>query len=109
MDYSIPCPRFVEYALDALSSAWAVMRLGDNPFSNTGARYTGVNFTVEAYSWDFDNFQDFNFMWRDVKVAWYKHLGRGMYINRQVSSDEVTEMFSECMSEMLSIKSKSSK
>jgi len=88
-------------ALDALQSAWHATRGNENPFSNTGARFDGEKFKAHAYSWNDDEDQEFNFAWRDVRVSWYKYLGRGMTINRDVTDEEVAEMLRECIEELL--------
>lgn len=95
------CPLNVQRVLDALQSAWPVLLGTPNPFSNTGERFDGKAFRAHAYSWNDDEHQDFNFAWRDVRVSWYKYLGRGTSINRRMSDAEITEMFRECMSELL--------
>lgn len=99
----IECPPNVQRVLDSLQSAWSVLMGTPNPFSNTGERFDGKSFRAHAYSWDDDEHQEFNFAWRDVRVSWYKYLGRGTSINRRMSNAEVAEMFRECMSELLSI------
>ena len=95
------CPEKVKSALDALQFAWYAARRDGNPFSNTGAQFDGDKFKVNAYSWN-DEEQEFNFAWRDVRVSWYKYLGRGTTINREMADDEVSEMLRECMAELLS-------
>jgi hypothetical protein len=96
------CPEKVKSALDALKSAWYAVRENENPFSNTGARFDGDKFKAHAYSWNDDEEQEFNFAWRDVRVSWYKYLGRGTTINRDMADGEVSEMLRECMAELLS-------
>jgi hypothetical protein len=98
--HEMECPDRVCSALDALKGAWYATRGNENPFSNTGAQYDGENFKAHAYSWN-DDEQEFNFAWRDVRVSWYKYLGRGMTINRDMSDAEVLEMLRECMAELL--------
>ena len=53
----------------------------DSPFQNTGARFNGSNFTVNAYSWDEENEQEWNFKYGDIEISWYKYLGRVTTIN----------------------------
>jgi hypothetical protein len=96
------CQENVKSALDALQSAWYAVRGNENPFSNTGARFDGDKFKAHAYSWNDDEEQEFNFAWRDVRVSWYKYLGRGTTINREMDDAEVSEMLRECMAELLS-------
>lgn len=69
----------------------------DNPFSNTGARFKNDIFEVQAYSWDEDEEQPFNFAWRDLRVSWYKYVGRGMSVNMKVDVRLVNEMLVECL------------
>lgn len=95
------CPEKVQSVLDSLQSAWYSVRGDENPFSNTGARFDGVKFKAHAYSWNDDEEQEFNFAWRDVRVSWYKYLGRGTTINRDMTDDEVIEMLRECMAELI--------
>ena len=68
-----------------------------SPFGNTGSRYANDVFQVEAYSWNDEVEQPWNFKWRDIEVSWYKHCGRGLSVNRRVSPDEVAEMLTLCL------------
>lgn len=94
------CPEDVLGALRALSEAWELARDGDNPFCNTSAMFDGKTFQAHAYSWS-DDEQPFNFAWRDLRVSWYKYLGRGMSSSRDVDRAEALEMLRECMGELL--------
>ncbi len=94
------CPEKVKSALEALQAAWYAVRGNENPFSNTGAQFDGVTFKAHAYSWN-DDEQGFNFAWRDVRVSWYKYLGRGTTINREMEDAEVSAMLRECIAELL--------
>lgn len=96
----VDCPACVHGALTALSEAWSVLRADDNPFCNTGARYDGTAFKAHAYDWS-DDEQPFNFAWRDLRINWYKYLGRGMSASRDVTDTEAAEMLRECMGELL--------
>lgn len=50
-----------------------------SPFDNTSESYKNKEFVVNAYYWgDDDALQDRpNFVYKDLKVYWYKYLGRG--------------------------------
>lgn len=96
------CPDKVLSALRALQCAFDVVRDDINPFGNTGTRFNGEKFKAHAYSWNDDEEQEFNFAWRDVRVSWYKYLGRGTTINREMADAEVSEMLRECMEELFS-------
>lgn len=83
-----------------LHDVWDVLFREDNPFSNTGAEFIGERIQVQAYSWDDEYDQNYNFKWRDFEVSWYKHAGRGMTSNRNLSDKEVQELMSEGIADM---------
>jgi hypothetical protein len=90
-------------ALTALQNAhWAIYPKSANPFGNSGAKYDGIKYKVHAYSWT-DEEQEYNFAWRDIRISWYKYLGRGTTINREMKSSEILEMLRECMAETLQL------
>ena len=94
------CPEDVLSALQAMQSIWDTLTdTNDNPFSNTGNRYDGAKFKAHAYSWS-DDEQEFNFSWCDVRISWYKYLGRGTTINRKMSKQELKKMLIECSTEL---------
>jgi hypothetical protein len=70
----------------------------DNPFDNSGnvEGFKNGTFEVHAYSWS-DDEQPFNFKWRDVEISWYKYLGRGMSMNRDIDPMEAAEMLRACL------------
>lgn len=90
-------------ALQSMAELWSVMQYGSSPFANTGERYDGKCFKAHAYSWNEDEEQEFNFAWRDVRVSWYKHQARGTSVNRLVTDEEVREMLTECIPEILAV------
>ena len=100
--HDLECQDKVMSALEAMHRVWHATRITDNPFSNTGARYNGKVVKIHAYSWNDEENQEFNFAWRDVRVSWYKYLGRGTTINRDMEDDEIIEMLRECINELLS-------
>ena len=69
----------------------------DSPFSNTGEQFKNDVFEVEAYSWDDEYDQKYNFKWKDYKVRWYKHCKRDPQANREISADECATMLNECL------------
>jgi hypothetical protein len=69
----------------------------DSPFGNTGNTFKCDTFEVEAYSWNEDIDQPYNFKWRDVEVSWYKYLGRGMSVNQVLTSNRIAEMLADCL------------
>ena len=57
----------------------------ESPFWNTGNSYSCGAFSVRAYSWDDDNGKNFVYTDRhlfpsSLIAEWYKHLGRGDYV-----------------------------
>ena len=68
-----------------------------SPFSNTGERFKNDVFEVEAYSWDDEYNQEYNFKWNDYKVRWYKHCLRDPQSNREITPDECAKMLDECL------------
>jgi len=100
------CPTHVEKALRVLSERWYALRpTNDNPFANTGAAYHTDGLAIAAYSWSEDD-QPWNFQWQDIEVSWYKYLGRGMSINRDVSEEETTAMLEACLPLLTELRSK---
>lgn len=109
------CLKTISYTMQALNPEQ------DNPFANTGARFKNDVFEANAYDWSDctcaacwseDNWsaekctcgwrpQEYNFKWRDIEVSWYKYLGRGMEVNREVSEDESRELLIECLKSLL--------
>jgi hypothetical protein len=96
-------PKIWEAALAALRDELARVRWnhtqkeGDCPFGDTGARFECAAFTVEAYSWDDEQEQPWNFKWREVEISWYKYLGRGMSANQRLSADNAALMLEDCI------------
>lgn len=43
-----------------------------------------------------------NFKSGDVEIRWYKHLGRGVSVNREVTREELTEVFQRCRESLVS-------
>lgn len=68
-----------------------------SPFGNTGERFSCDVFEVQAYEWNEDDEQLYNFKWNDIEIRWYKYLGRGMYQNRLTSNDEIAKMIDSCL------------
>jgi hypothetical protein len=66
------------------------------PFENSGAKFKCDRFEAEAYSWG-NEAQPFNFKWRDIEVSWYKCLGRGTSVNRDVRPNEIEAMLEDCL------------
>lgn len=73
-----------------------------SPFGNTGNSFKEIKeFQVEAYSWNEEYEQPWNFKWKDIEVSWYKYNGRGTSVNREVSPLEIAQMLDACLSALL--------
>ena len=72
----------------------------DSPFGNTANSFKCDVFEVEAYSWNDNYDQPYNFKWRDVEISWYKYLGRGMSANQELTPDRASEMLVECLARL---------
>lgn len=69
-----------------------------SPFRNTGASFKEIEaFQVEAYSWDEDYAQPWNFKCGDIEVSWYKYLGRGMSSNTELTPQIAAEVLEKCV------------
>ena len=99
-------PNYVEAALEKIDAEldrvmWNIHQQEyESPFSNSGNEYKDDIFEVEAYDWDEDSQQEYNFKWRDYKIRWYKYCGRGMEANRYISPQECAEMLDECLADI---------
>lgn len=70
----------------------------DSPFSNTGQSFKELDeFQIEAYSWNEEYQQPWNFKWQDIEVSWYKHMRRGTSVNREVKPDEIANLLEACL------------
>lgn len=77
-----------------------------SPFGNNGPEEnlkTDV-FEVCAYDWG-DEDQPYNFAWRDLRVSWYKYMGRGMSANIHISPEMAAECLTDCLASLRAIES----
>lgn len=75
-----------------------------NPMANSGHCFKCKTFEANAYDWaeldtpdDVEIPEQINFKWRDIQVSWYKCIGRGTYVNREITPDEIAEMLNDCL------------
>lgn len=82
----------------------------DSPFENTGNHFKNDTFEVYAYDWNDDNEQEYNFLYKvdkskanckDIKITWYKYLGRDTRINQQLDCGIMIDMFNDCINSLL--------
>lgn len=97
------CSNLMEAALVSISGELERIRCNihqkvmPNPFGNSGETWECDEFKVEAYSWNDEYNQPYNFKWKDIEVSWYKYIGRGMSQNRQISAEEIGTMLNACL------------
>lgn len=72
----------------------------DSPFENTGNTFKCSVFEVQAYSWDDSIEQEYNFKFNDIKISWYKYLGRDTTINKQITPERAIEMYDKCIKKL---------
>jgi hypothetical protein len=68
-----------------------------DPFSNSGGQFLSETFCVEAYDWDEDREQPWNFKWKDLEISWYKYMGRGMSANMEITPRLCDECLKDCL------------
>ena len=97
------CPAYIVALLKDLRTQLDIcMRnkkreLYDNPFDNTGNSFKNDVFEVQAYNWNDDIHQDYNFKWQNVEISWYKYLGRDTTINKHLTEKEARVMYDACL------------
>lgn len=81
----------------------------DSPFCNTGNSFELGNFKIIAYNWNDDKSQDYNFIYKvyklkanipDLKISWYKYLGRDTTINQKIDSNVAIQIFDDIINQL---------
>lgn len=72
----------------------------DSPFENSGNSFKCSVFEVQAYNWNDDVEQQYNFKFNDIEISWYKYLGRDTTINKQISPERAIEMYDKCIKKL---------
>ena len=82
----------------------------DSPFDNTGNIFKLNNFEIQAYNWNDEESQDYNFIYKvdktkanmpDLKISWYKYLGRDTTINQKVDENVVVDIYNDIMEQII--------
>jgi len=95
------CPDFVEAGLIYLElemeRVWSNFELQFvSPFRNTGARFKNSVFEVNAYDWS-EKSDAPNFRIDDFEIYWYKYMGRGMYMNKDIDANMFFAYIDRCV------------
>lgn len=71
----------------------------DSPFDNTGRLYDNGTFLARAYYWSGDNGDNFVYYKDNIHVDWYKHCGRGMYVEvpDDWTMEKLPDMLADCL------------
>lgn len=101
------CPRWVVALLNELDDQldrvmWNIHQEEyHSPFENTANSFKNDVFEVQAYSWDDEVHQPYNFKCDDIKISWYKYLGRDTTINGEYEPQKIIDMFNKCLQSIL--------
>lgn len=76
-----------------------------SPFSNTANEFRNDDFHAVAYSWGDDD-QPHNFAWKDLRICWYKYLGRGMSSNIAITPDLAAACLEDCLASIRRMENK---
>lgn len=73
-----------------------------SPFDNTGETFQTNHLTLIAYQWDDEDDEEdkYNLKFKDVEISWYKYLGRGTTINKELSMEEWVVLYNEIIDEI---------
>ena len=109
------CPNYIIALLNGISDRLDTIMYNihqeeyDNPFDNTGNTFKLGNFEIQAYNWNDDIKQEYNFIYRvdktkanmpDLKISWYKYLGRDTTINQEIDSNVMVQIFDDIMQQL---------
>ena len=101
------CPRWVVALLKELDNQldrvmWNnTQKEYPSPFENTANSFKNDVFEVQAYDWNDDIEQPYNFKCEDIEISWYKYLGRDTTINGEYEPQKIINMFNKCLKSIL--------
>ena len=101
------CPRWIVALLNELDDQldrvmWNIHQEEyQSPFENTANSFKNDVFEVQAYDWNDDVEQPYNFKCDDIEISWYKYLGRDTTINGEYESQKIIDMFNKCLQSIL--------
>jgi hypothetical protein len=99
------CPEFIEAGLKHLSDEIERVEGNirqeqfDSPTHNNGSEYNTYAFQMRAYYWGEDEKKQClpNFICDGLEVRWYKYLGRGMSMNKEIDANEFFKIIEKCL------------
>ena len=97
------CPRWIVALLNELDNQldrvmWNIHQEEyQSPFENTANSFKNDVFEVQAYDWNDDVEQPYNFKCDDIEISWYKYLGRDTTINGEYEPQKIIDMFNKCL------------
>ena len=101
------CPRWIVALLNELNNQlnrvmWNIHQEEyQSPFENTANSFKNDVFEVQAYNWDDEVHQLYNFKCDDIEISWYKYLGRDTTINGEYEPQKIIDMFNKCLQSIL--------
>ena len=101
------CPRWIVALLNELDNQldrvmWNIHQEEyQSPFENTANSFENDVFKVQAYDWNDDIEQPYNFKCEDIEISWYKYLGRDTTINGEYEPQKIIDMFNKCLKSIL--------
>ena len=107
-NYIVALLREIDRQLDRIM--WNIhQETYDSPFNNTSNSFKLGNFEIQAYNWNDEESQDYNFIYRvdktkanmpDLKISWYKYLGRDTTINQEIDSNVMVQIFDDIIEQL---------
>lgn len=101
------CPRWIVALLNELDNQldrvmWNnTQKEYHSPFENTANSFKNDVFEVQAYDWNDDVEQPYNFKCGNIEISWYKYLGRDTTINGEYEPQVIIDMFNKCLKSIL--------
>ena len=101
------CPRWIVALLKELNNQldrvmWNnTQKEYPSPFENTANSFKNDVFEVQAYNWNNNVEQPYNFKCGDIEISWYKYLGRDTTINNEYEPQVIIDMFNKCLQSIL--------
>ena len=110
------CPKYIVALLDSIDNELnrimhnITHKEWDSPFGNTGNKFKLDNvFEVEAYNWNDDECQEYNFKYyvdkskanmKDLEISWYKYLGRDTTMNQEIDSNVMVDIYDDIIAKL---------